>query len=96
MGRSHQSLSGLVDELLARPIGAGRNPLEEYHHDLSEPSLYPGAVALAKRLTQCVASGGRVWVEPSGGVEIPLVAMLRGAGITNAHRLMPGEVPTAR
>jgi superfamily I DNA/RNA helicase len=95
MGRSHQSLSGLVDELLARPIGAGRNPLEEYHHDLREPSLYPGAAVLARRLARCVASEGRVWVEPSGGVEIPLVAMLRGAGITNAHRLMPGEVPAA-
>jgi DNA polymerase III epsilon subunit-like protein len=50
---------------------------------------------MAKRLGQCVASGGRVWVQPSGGVEIPLVAMLRGAGITNAHRLMPDEVPAA-
>jgi len=93
LGRSHQSLSGLVDELLARPIGAGRNPLEEYHHDLREPSLYPGAAALAKRLTQAVSSGKRVLVEPGGGIEIPLVAMLRGAGITNAHRLRPGEVP---
>jgi DNA polymerase III epsilon subunit family exonuclease len=95
MGRSHQSLSGLVDELLARPIGAGRNPLEEYHHDLREPSLYPGAATLAKRLAQSLASGARVWVEPSGGVEIPLVAMLRGAGIPNARRLVPGEVPAA-
>jgi superfamily I DNA/RNA helicase len=95
MGRSHQSLSGLVDELLARPVGAGRNPLEEYHHDLSEPSLYPGAAAMAKCLARCVASGDRVWVELTGGMEIPLVAMLRGAGITNAHRLMPGEVPAA-
>ncbi len=93
IGRSHQSLSGLVDELLARPIGAGRNPLEEYHHDLSEPSLYPGAAAMARQLGQCVGSGARVWVEPSGGLEIPLVAMLRGAGITNAHRLTPDEVP---
>ncbi|MEP7227306.1 MAG: UvrD-helicase domain-containing protein [Gemmatimonadales bacterium] len=95
MGRSHQSLPGLVDELLARPIGAGRNPLEEYHHDLREPSLYPGAAALTKRLSQCVTSGGRVWVEPSGGIEIPLVAMLRGAGLANAHRLSPDEVPAA-
>ena len=93
IGRSHQSLSGLVDELLARPIGAGRNPLEEYHHDLSEPSLYPGAVALATRLAQCIAAGGRVWVQPCGGLEIPLVAMLRGAGIAGAQRLTPDEVP---
>ena len=95
MARSHQSLSGLVDELLARPIGAGRNPLEEYHHDLTEPSLYPGAAALATRLDQCVAAGGRIWVEPGGGLEIPLVAMLRGAGIIQAHRLTSGHVPAA-
>jgi len=93
MSRSHQTLSGLVDELLARPIGAGRNPLEECHHDLTEPSLYPGAAALAKRLEQCVASGARVWVEPGGGLEISLLAMFRGAGLNNVHRLNPGEVP---
>lgn len=93
MARSHQSLSGLVDELLARPIGAGRNPLEEYHHDLSEPSSYPGAPALASRLAQAIRSRARVWVEPRGGVEIPLVAMLRGAGVYNAHRLTAEDKP---
>jgi superfamily I DNA/RNA helicase len=93
MARSHQTLSGLVDELLTRPIGAGRNPLEEYHHDLSEPSLYPGALALSKRLAQCAAARGRVWVRPSRGIDIPLLAMLRGAGITNAQRLTPDDVP---
>jgi DNA helicase II / ATP-dependent DNA helicase PcrA len=92
LSRSHATLSGLVDELLARPIGAGRNPLEEYHHDLSEPSLFPGAAILAKRLEQCAASGARVWVEPAAGLEIPLVAMLRGAGIANSHRLGPHDV----
>jgi DNA polymerase III epsilon subunit-like protein len=95
LGRSHQTLSGLVDELLARPIGAGRNPLEENHHELSEPSAYPGAAAAAKRLVQCMVSGARVWVEPRGGVEIPLLAMLRSAGLSNAQRLMPDEVPAA-
>ncbi len=95
LGRSHQTLSGLVDELLARPIGAGRNPLEENHHELSEPSAYPGATAAAKRLVQSMASGARVWVEPRGGVEIPLLAMLRSAGLSNAQRLMPDEVPAA-
>lgn len=93
MARSHRTLSGLVDELLARPIGAGRNPLEDYHHELSEPSLYPGAAILAKRLEQCAASGARVWVEADGGLEIPLVAMLRGAGIAGARRLTSEEVP---
>ena len=93
MGRSHQSLSGLVDELLSRPIGAGRNPLEDVHHDLTEPSLYRGSWALAKRLEQCLTAGVRISVQPKGGMEIPVVAMLRGAGLQNAHRLRTGDDP---
>jgi superfamily I DNA/RNA helicase/DNA polymerase III epsilon subunit-like protein len=93
LGRSHQSLSGLVDELLTRPIGAGRNPLEEHHDELSDPSTYPGASTLATRLSQAIGSRARVWVEPHGGVEIPLLAMLRGAGVANARRLTAGVVP---
>jgi ATP-dependent DNA helicase UvrD/PcrA len=96
MARSHQSLAGLVDELLARPIGAGRNPLEEHHHELSEVSAYPGAAALQERLAGCMASRARVWVEPHRGVEIPLLAMLHGAGVSNAHRLAPGDSPGER
>jgi ATP-dependent DNA helicase UvrD/PcrA len=87
MARSHQTLSGLVDELLTRPIGAGRNPLEEHADDLSEPSDHPGALLLSRRLAQCLKSGARVWVEPDRGIEIPLLAMLRGAGVGNAHRM---------
>jgi DNA polymerase III epsilon subunit family exonuclease len=93
MARSHATLSGLVDELLARPVGAGRNPLEDHHHELTEPSLYPGAVILAKRLQQCLESGARVWIPPSRGLEIPLLAMLAGAGIRNARRLPPDVAP---
>jgi DNA polymerase III epsilon subunit family exonuclease len=93
IGRTHQTLPGLVDELLTRPIGPGRNPLEDVHHDLTEPSLYRGSWVLAKRLEQCVASGARVSVEADGGIEIPVVAMLRGAGIHNARRLRAGEIP---
>ena len=95
LARSHQSLPGLVDELLARPIGAGRNPLEEHHDDLTEPSAYPGAAALARRLAQAVATGARVWIEPRSGGEIPLAAMLRGAGVSNAQRLGDSDLPAA-
>jgi DNA helicase II / ATP-dependent DNA helicase PcrA len=93
MARSHQSLAGLIDELLTRPIGAGRNPLEEHQDELTEPSAYPGAAALAARLMDAIASGGRIWVEPNGGVEIALVAMLRGAGVSGARRLGRDDVP---
>jgi DNA polymerase III epsilon subunit family exonuclease len=93
LARSHQSLSGLVDELLARPIGVGRNPLEEHHHDLSDPSTYPGAAFLAGQLSRAVALGQRVWVEPGAGLEIALAAMLRSGGIAEARRLTPADAP---
>ena len=93
MARSHQSLSGLVDELLARPIGAGRNPLEEHHHDLSDPAAFPGAAFLASQLFRAISSGQRVCVEPSAGMEIPLAAMLRGGGVADAGRLGDGGLP---
>ncbi|MFL5401608.1 MAG: UvrD-helicase domain-containing protein [Gemmatimonadales bacterium] len=93
LGRSHHTLSGLVDELLTRPIGAGRNPLEEHHDELTEPSAYPGASLLSRQLERAIGARARVWVEPDGGVDIPLLAMLRGAGVTNAHRLPPNLQP---
>jgi superfamily I DNA/RNA helicase/DNA polymerase III epsilon subunit-like protein len=93
MARSHQTLSGLVDELLARPIGVGRNPLEEHHHDLSDPSAYPGAAFLAVQLCRAIATKQPVLVEPGGGVEIPVTAMLRSGGVPGARRLAANQVP---
>jgi DNA helicase II / ATP-dependent DNA helicase PcrA len=93
LARSHQTLPGLVDELLARPIGLGRNPLEEHHHDLSDPAAYPGSAFLAGQISRAVGAGHKVFVEPCRGLEIALAAMLRGAGITRAQRLSPGDIP---
>ncbi|HZI73694.1 MAG TPA: UvrD-helicase domain-containing protein, partial [Gemmatimonadales bacterium] len=93
MARSHQSLAGLVDELLTRPIGIGRNPLEERHQDLSDPAVYPGAAFLAGQINRAIASRQTIWVEPSGGMEIPLLAMLRAAGTPDARRLCVGDQP---
>jgi DNA helicase II / ATP-dependent DNA helicase PcrA len=93
LARSHQTLSGLVDELLTRPIGLGRNPLEEHHHDLSDPVAYPGAAFLAGQLTRALTGGQKVCVEACGGMEIPLAAMLHGAGVAHARRLQADEVP---
>ena len=93
MARSHQTLGGLVDELLTRPIGLGRNPLEEHHHDLSDPATYPGAAFLAGQIHRAVAAGSAVRVQPCGGMEVPLAAMLRGAGVPDARPLAGGEQP---
>jgi DNA polymerase III epsilon subunit-like protein len=95
LGRSHHSLSGLVDELLIRPIGPGRNPLEEHYDDLREPSLYPGASSLAEELERAIVSRVQVWVEARGGLDIPLLAMLRASGVTSARRLLEGDSPAA-
>ncbi|HEY9016572.1 MAG TPA: ATP-dependent helicase, partial [Gemmatimonadales bacterium] len=94
LARSHQTLSGLIDELLARPIGAGRNPLEEHHHDLSDPASYPGAQRLADLLAQAVAERHGVWVEPCSGLEIPLVAMLLAGGVPRVRRRGPQNLPS--
>jgi DNA helicase II / ATP-dependent DNA helicase PcrA len=93
MARSHQTVTGLVDELLTRPIGIGRNPLEERHLDLSDPFTYPGAHFLAEQINRAVALRQRVWVEPCAGLEIPLVAMLRAAGMAEARRLLSDDEP---
>jgi superfamily I DNA/RNA helicase len=93
VGKSHQTLSGIVDELLARPIGAGSNPLDEHRDDLSDPCTYPGAAFLAKQLRQALAAGSPVWVEPSLGLEMPLTAMLRSAGVSQARRVGDNDRP---
>jgi DNA polymerase III epsilon subunit-like protein len=94
MARSHQAVAGLVDELLTRPIGIGRNPLEERHQDLSDPLSYPGAAFLAGQLHRAINRHQRVGVDPCGGLEIPIVAMLRAGGIADVRSLAPGEQPS--
>jgi len=93
MERSHDTLVGVVNELLSQRVGPARNPLEEQHHDLSDPLAYPGAGALADRLRAASSAGTPVWLEPDRGVEVGLVGMLRAAGIGPAARLTERDVP---
>jgi superfamily I DNA/RNA helicase/DNA polymerase III epsilon subunit-like protein len=76
--RAHERIDPLVEELLSQGVGRYRNPLDERADELTDPANFPGAHLLARRLSQAAASGGRVWVEPDAGLEIPLVQMLRG------------------
>ncbi|MGH7509520.1 MAG: UvrD-helicase domain-containing protein [Gemmatimonadales bacterium] len=93
MRRNHDTLPGLVDELLLQRIGTSRNPLEEGSHELSDPAAYPGAPRLAERLRAAIHAGARIWVGPDRGVELALVGMLRAAQVINVQRLGPGDVP---
>jgi superfamily I DNA/RNA helicase len=76
----HQSLWGLVQELLSQTVGPYRNALEERHADLSDPASHPAAVALAERLSAAQRDRARVVLERAGGLEIGLRGLLFGAG----------------
>lgn len=91
LARTHDSLPGLVEELLSQRIGPARNPLEERYQDLSDPAIYPGAAKLAERIREAATRRRRVWVEPDRGVEIALIGMLRAAQVLEADRLKPGQ-----
>jgi len=93
LGRTHDSLATLVDELLLQRIGRYRNPLEERAGELSDPAVFPGAAALAERIGATAARGGAIWVEPDRGVEIATVRLLQGALGGDVRRLLPGDRP---
>ncbi len=96
LARTHDTLPVLVDELLSQRVGPYRNPLEERASDLSDPREFPGAWALATRLSETVRRGDIVWIEPDRGVEIALLRMLKGALGDYVQRLGPGSRPTRR
>jgi DNA polymerase III epsilon subunit family exonuclease len=96
LGRAHEDLPPLVEELLSQRIGPYRNPLEERAAELTDPREYPGAWALAARLADTVARGDIVWVEPDRGVEIPLLRLLHGALGDYVQRLGPDSRPARR
>ncbi len=75
--QSHESLRGLVAELLTQRMGAYKNPLEEHADELTDPAAYPGAAHLADRLV----TGARVWIVPHHGLEIALRGMLVRSGL---------------
>jgi DNA polymerase III epsilon subunit family exonuclease len=93
LGRTHETLAPLVDELLSQRIGKYRNPLEERAADLTDPAEFPGAVALAERIGRATAGGHAIWVEPDRGIEIATVRLLQGALGGDVRRLAPGDRP---
>ena len=93
LGRTHDNLGALVDELLSQRIGKYRNPLEERAGELSDPAEFPGAAALAARLGASLSRGGAVWVEPDRGIEIATIRLLQGALGGDVRHLLPGDRP---
>ncbi len=87
LGRTHDGLRPLVEELLAQRVGRYRNPLEERHAELTDPALYPGAAALAERLSAASERGATVWLMPDRGVEIALAGLMQSAHLPDVRRL---------
>jgi DNA polymerase III epsilon subunit family exonuclease len=95
LGRTHDTLATLVEELLSQRIGRYRNPLEERAAELADPADLPGAAALAERIAAALAGGGAIWVEPDRGTEIAVIRLLQGALGSDVRRLLPGDQPLA-
>jgi superfamily I DNA/RNA helicase len=92
--QSHDSLAGLVEELLSQRVGSYRNPLEDRADELTDPADYPGAAELASDLARASSEGARVWLEPAGGLEVAVRGMLLGAGGTRlVSYLEAGDEP---
>ena len=87
---SHETLGGLIDELLSQRIRPFENRLEERHDELDDPEGFPGAEELADRLIAAVAEGRRIWIEPRGGGEIALRGMLLSVDLPISIDYMTG------
>jgi superfamily I DNA/RNA helicase/DNA polymerase III epsilon subunit-like protein len=96
--RSHQTLKGLVSDLLLQRTGVYRNRLEEAYTHLSDPAADLPAVALCEKLEAALARDGRIWLEPMGGLGIALQGLAFNAGLASARLLEskadpgPGDV----
>ncbi|HEU5171192.1 MAG TPA: UvrD-helicase domain-containing protein [Gemmatimonadales bacterium] len=87
LGRAHDTLAPLVDELLANQLGRYRNPLEERYAELVDPLECPGAPELAERLAAAAERGGVIWIAPDRGVDIAVKGMLDAGGLGNVRRI---------
>lgn len=79
--RAHDSLPGLVEELLAHRTGPIRNPLEERSDELTDPGTVPGANELAAALREASASGETVAIVRGVGGEFALRGLLEKSAL---------------
>ena len=89
--RSHSSLGELINDLLSQPVGPIRGRLDEFAAELTDPAQFPGAPALALRLAAAVKARARIPVVRHRGIEIPVMQMLRGAGLAGVLPFAPEQ-----
>jgi superfamily I DNA/RNA helicase len=93
LARRHETLAGLVEELLSQRVGTYRTVLESVHDELSDPLSDPALVALADRLRGAQHARKRVWLPRLGGLELALSGLLLKGGVTSFAYLDGVELP---
>jgi DNA polymerase III epsilon subunit family exonuclease len=93
LGRRHQTILGLVEELLSQRVGEYRTVLEDRHDELSDPASDPEVVSLAGRLGSALHGRRRVWLPRMGGLEMALSGLLLRAGVTSVAYLEGPAAP---
>ena len=96
LARTHETLPGLILEILGQRMGQWRNTLEERAEDLADPADDRDVVALAAALEDAVARERTVWIPPLGGAAIGVRGLLvRSEIVQRARYALPGETPGA-
>ncbi|HKC48945.1 MAG TPA: 3'-5' exonuclease, partial [Gemmatimonadales bacterium] len=96
LARTHETLPGLILEILGSRMGQWRNTLEEHAEDLTDPATDPDVVALAASLDDAVAREQTVWIPELGGADIGVRALLvRSELVQRVRYLLRGDVPEA-
>jgi superfamily I DNA/RNA helicase/DNA polymerase III epsilon subunit-like protein len=80
LARQHETLTGLVEELLSHRVAVKGTVLEEQHDALSDPESHAEVVHLTTRLVAAREARHPIWIERRRGVEIALKGMLEAAG----------------
>ena len=81
LGRRHDAVAPLVNELLSQRVGQYLTILEENHDELSDPATNPEIEALAIRIDDAFVHRKTVWIPRMNGVEIALKGMLKTFGV---------------
>jgi DNA polymerase III epsilon subunit family exonuclease len=79
LGRLAGGLPELVDAVLAQGMGRYESPLERCHEQLEDPEDLLWARSLGGQLLEAAARGGRLFLTPAYGLEIPVKVMVRRA-----------------
>ena len=85
LGKRHDAVAPLVNELLSQRVGQYLTILEENHDELSDPATNPEIEELAIRIDDAFVHRRPIWIPRMNGVEIALKGMLKTFGISKVQ-----------